>query len=288
MRVKRSALKRYLGLLGIEELEGVTDAFHVRQFMLGCKREDAGDGGGARGLRQPVSQRLLRAIHSILDHESRAGRAMWAALCLGWFFMLRASNYAWPGAAGVGRNKVLRRSDVIFGRGANERVSFGSTPAGDVEWVEIHVRLSKTDQWGEGFRRRLYRAAHPSLCVVQALLNHLLESTDLPVSWPVVACDLRGTVRDCGAGPSSYVRRQDVGKALQAGARWLGEEPSGYTSHSLRIGGATALHDLGVPDHWIMTMGFWKSATYLRYCRLTTRVPRTLARVMAHGEFDRA
>ena len=47
----------------------------------------------------------------------------------------------------------------------------------------------------------------------------------------------------------------------------IGECPKLYGSHSLRIGGATALSDANCPDVIIQTMGRWKSDCYKRYCR---------------------
>ena len=51
----------------------------------------------------------------------------------------------------------------------------------------------------------------------------------------------------------------------------IGECPTLYGTHSLRIGGATSLSDAGCPDHIIKTIGRWSSDCYRKYCRAALR-----------------
>ena len=48
----------------------------------------------------------------------------------------------------------------------------------------------------------------------------------------------------------------------------LGFNHEFFSTHSLRIGGASALAAAGVPDYIIQTMGRWKSLAFLMYIRL--------------------
>ena len=47
----------------------------------------------------------------------------------------------------------------------------------------------------------------------------------------------------------------------------LGLEMSRYSSHSLRIGGASVLAAAGLPDYMIQLIGRWKSLAFLTYIR---------------------
>ena len=42
-----------------------------------------------------------------------------------------------------------------------------------------------------------------------------------------------------------------------------------FTTHSLRIGGASALANRGVPDYMIQRLGRWKSLAFLDYLRMS-------------------
>ena len=42
-------------------------------------------------------------------------------------------------------------------------------------------------------------------------------------------------------------------------------DPTPYSSHSMRHGGATNLAERGVPDYVILAVGRWRSDSYLRY-----------------------
>jgi hypothetical protein len=43
-------------------------------------------------------------------------------------------------------------------------------------------------------------------------------------------------------------------------------DPTRISSHSLRIGGASALAAAGVPDYIILDMGRWKSLVFFDVC----------------------
>ena len=81
-----------------------------------------------------------------------------------------------------------------------------------------------------------------------------------------------------------------TGKALRVGQlnQWvqrlmesIGESPSEYGSHSLRIGGATALFANGASELDIRLMGRWDSEIYRLYVRANARRMAQLARDMA-------
>ena len=58
----------------------------------------------------------------------------------------------------------------------------------------------------------------------------------------------------------------------------------GLGSHSLRIGGATALHSKGTQDSAIMWFGNWSSPTYLIYCRASKDLANQFAETMAQAD----
>jgi hypothetical protein len=61
-----------------------------------------------------------------------------------------------------------------------------------------------------------------------------------------------------------------MNKAIKDTAIHFGFNPEKFSTHSLRIGGASILAAAGVPDSLIQLLGRWRSLTFLQYIRLTT------------------
>ena len=55
-------------------------------------------------------------------------------------------------------------------------------------------------------------------------------------------------------------------------AEMYGLDPRRISSHSLRIGGATAMAAAGMSEYKIKQMGGWKSDVFLDYARNTTQL----------------
>jgi hypothetical protein len=57
--------------------------------------------------------------------------------------------------------------------------------------------------------------------------------------------------------------------AIKLVAKRMGLDPTQYSSHSLRIAGASALAAAGKPDWFIKKMGRWKSLAFLQYIQFS-------------------
>ena len=64
---------------------------------------------------------------------------------------------------------------------------------------------------------------------------------------------------------TSMISYENMSAAIKAIASALGFDPSRFSMHSLRIGGASALAASGAPTYYIQKMGRWKSFAFLRY-----------------------
>ena len=63
--------------------------------------------------------------------------------------------------------------------------------------------------------------------------------------------------------------RTEVTKILKQAVTSLGETREDYASHSLRIGGASALHAAGYSDSFIAWFGNWKTFSFRSYIAYT-------------------
>ena len=59
-------------------------------------------------------------------------------------------------------------------------------------------------------------------------------------------------------------------KMLKCVSLGVGLDPDVMSTHSLRIEGALALANRGVPNHVTQSTGRWKSLAFLAYIRLAT------------------
>lgn len=248
-----------------EGLQDPTSGQRVKLVLRGMRRED-----GPPASKQPAMLRHLEGVYQDLQVKKLGsqGTAMWAAVCLGYFFTLRSRSYvAKNKGRGYNKRDILLRRDVHFvaGRGAEARVIKPTREnAHLVTRMIIRVKRSKTDQLGEGYERGININSHPYACAVKAVLAHLLVTPGLPGEYPVCCFDAKAAMRSTAQWT---ITRDEVSKALKGAAMRMGESTDDLGSHSLRIGGATALAAAGAPDSFICYWGFWKSPAYRGYLR---------------------
>ena len=201
--------------------------------------------------RHPVTPAMLRWIRAGLRPEaSLDGATLWAALMLGFFFLLRASEYLAP-EAGNRAAQGIRGADLTPRLQGCPVKSFAVA-----DEVVLTIRGSKTDQLNEGNVKNHFRA-DGTLCVVEAL--QLLQ-TRAPERWQSEQHD--ALLRWKNGKP---LRRHEVQAPIMQAATALGGDPARIGTHSLRFGGASALwaayRDSAVVKRW----GRWASEAFQGY-----------------------
>ena len=117
--------------------------------------------------------------------------------------------------------------------------------------VQIHLKKSKTRQFGPGFDVVVGTTGSP-LCPVTAMVDYISE-------------------RGSQSGPfflnpdkSALMKSQFVSR-FRSTLQLLGFPQNGYAGHSFRIGAATTASSMGIEDSMIQTLGRWHSAAFLQY-----------------------
>jgi hypothetical protein len=121
----------------------------------------------------------------------------------------------------------------------------------------LNITGSKTDQYNVGTVRNQFRSGE-LLCPVVALV-------DLNTHFPQ---RLRGSEKMlalCRFANGRPVRREDVQHLLQLAAVAAGQDPGRMGSHSLRIGGATALYHTTQDLEIVKRFGRWASNAFHGY-----------------------
>ena len=201
-------------------------------------------------------------LHDLFSFASRSfgphdAALFSAAFVISFFGLLRVSEFTCPAPARVDAAVHLLLSDVSFASVRSRR------------FVVLRIKSSKTDQFRVGTDVRI--AFVPGvLCPGTALLRYLQFRQPL------------------GPGPlfllenGQFLTRSHIVQVL---GLTFPEVPQGLLgSHSFRIGGASRLCVLGVPDATIQILGRWSSSAFTKYLRLSSRYVAALHDRMAAFE----
>ena len=236
---------------GINPLERM---YRVKLLLQGAKREE-----GPPNRKLPVSCEDLIEIHRSLTPGCINEQIIYCAVLLGWFFMLRKSEYLGPGLPGQSHSTFrhsIRALDLEAYKDS-KRVIWGT----DCDSVTLHIHGSKTD-WLNAGTVRTHGALpkdHPHLqiclvrnlmCLHQSLPQRFTENTNQPFARldnDVLISDRQLTL------------------VIKRAAQRNGLNPDLYSPHSLRAGGATALFRATGDIDLVARFGRWKGRSVHSY-----------------------
>jgi hypothetical protein len=199
--------------------------------MAGLKRRY-----GTKERRHPVTPEMLRWLRANLRPRELANDAViWAAVALGFFFLLRASEYLDVGYRAPNRGLLGRNVELRL-RGQVKELK-DLTHADE---VVLKIRGSKTDTYNRGETRNHFQVETseearsrnlPAVCVVSAvrmLFSHF------PLRYLGSAEENEPLLR---YSSGVAVTRMEVQGMLGRAAVALGHSDHHFGSHSLRFGG---------------------------------------------------
>ncbi|ETL49232.1 hypothetical protein F442_13014 [Phytophthora nicotianae P10297] len=213
---------------------------------------------------------MLKWMVSQIDYRNAKHRLFLGAALLGFFYLLRSSEYL---AIKGGRHKyALEVRDVeVFDITGSPAVNFNAASR-----AVITLRGSKTDQQGRGSARHLTRSGRDRVCPVfaAALLLQLAQLNQLRPADPI-----------CSFNRSRMLKAEELSKTLKAVASGVGVDPQRISCHALHSGGASALIAGGADSTTIKLHERWKSNVFQRYTQYSQDVGVPLAAMMA-GKSD--
>lgn len=218
--------------------------------------------------KQPFTFPMLRVIHQQLNFNSAHDRVLWEATVMGFFFLLRRSEYLRDGAHQY--QFAIRRSDVCF----YDRQGRRCERKQNVHRVQINFRGGKNDQAGVGVSRSLATSTVSWCCPVRAVWYLVKHHHSVSHNPDELLCKVQ---------TDKYLQVRDVNQRIKEAASITGQDPHRYSTHSLRIGGATALFAAGIDSMTIKLFGRWRSSAYERYTRIHDRVTMTMASQMVNS-----
>ena len=225
-----------------------------------------------RKVRRGVTARMLaRGMEAIgLDPSNKLHANIRAALISAWSGLLRSAEYT--SKNGVLDDLSIRRSDIE--RLNDDEAVLMIHPCKNMEHIGGRTCPLVLGSGGEYIDAV---AEIKNLLTVDNVSRTLDESTPL--------------FRDPASNkPLTYDTINSIIKQI---VESQGEDPDDFATHSLRIGGATALFTAGATETVIRTMGRWSSDIYRLYvracfeqCRAWTRRAASTTVSDLSGEFD--
>lgn len=181
--------------------------------------------------------------------------------------------------AGIRNRAIILLGFAIMAR----RSEVAALDIGDItehpEGIEVLIRMSKTDQSGDGVTLAVPYLENPLTCpvvAVQAWLAALQRRgvTSGPLFRRVDRHGHLGGTRDAAGRGGARMTGQSIGAVVRNAAIAAGlPNPASYTGHSLRAGAATSAFASGAPSTAVYDQGRWseKSPTAQSYNRAVDR-----------------
>jgi hypothetical protein len=190
----------------------------------------------------PITPQLLYKLVKLCDHIGPLGPAMKVALTFGYFAMLRQSNLAPPTPAKFDPSRHTCRGDVM-----------AASPG-----LVLLLRWTKTIQTMDNLPLVPLPHLHQHPADPVAAYHQLLASSPtLHEDQPLL------TVQEQGV--PVIVTSTTLSQTLKTLLTALDMDPSSYSLHSLRRGGATTAYLAGVDQLHVKRHGTWKSGAFWDY-----------------------
>lgn len=224
---------------------------------------------GTKERRMPVTPEMLTWLGEHLQFgRSEEASLLWGALTLGFFFLLRASEYLDVGYQDP--NRGLRGSDVTLKLNGK---ALGLNRIQEADEVTLLVRGSKTDIYNRGQMRNHFRT-NERVCVVKAAIQ-LFQHFPQRYQGGSEAEEILFRSKD-----DRPVPRAAIQALIERAAKGLNLPSGDLGTHSLRFGGASALwaqyQDTALVKRW----GRWASDSFQTYIWEARETARGVAQKM--------
>ena len=207
------------------------------------------------GISPQMLEDCVQALHS--DHSlPRWDRYMLqAAFTVAFFGLLRASEFTYPSL-----NPTCSDGSVQL---TNQDISFSQADA-----IDVRLKGSKTDQFRQGTSITI-GGTHSRCCPVEAMKRYLKLHRHQRGKAPLFVFE-----------SGDLLTRNSLVWYLRRLLQTFRVNPSLYSSHSFRIGGATAAAAAGLPSWQIQELGRWRSQTFHRYTRVPNASLRRISKAL--------
>ena len=216
-----------------------SDDFGLEETLQGLKRRKAGT--PRRVL--PIDPVILRRMYRHINIQNLQDLSLWCGFLIAFFCLFRKANVC-PKELKFDPSCILTRRDVQIDE--------------EGKYVLIFVNFSKTNQYKKNFHViPIPKNEDPALDLFTHL-SSLLSQVDAEDDAPLL----------------SYSKKHFIGHRvftvrLKKLLEKAGFDPSLYSGHSFRRGGASYLFSIGGSTLMVQVLGDWASQVFTRYLLLS-------------------
>lgn len=211
----------------------------------------------------------IRAVHHIFDVNnfitSPKRNAIGDMLLIAFFFLLRVGEHTGHRAGQNKQTKQLRAMDVTFWDEQMSVITHGSPLEQLKGAASITMRIDNQKNGARGGTTH-QNVLHTKHCPIRALAQRVHAIVTHPNGKP---SDVIST-HHLKNGIAKALQARDINNAIKEAAMVTGLGKSRFSrksvsSHSLRAGGAMAMHLNGINRDTIQKIGWWSSDTFLMH-----------------------
>ena len=227
---------------------------------------------GRASRRLPITVSMLRWAEERYTRGDSDGLVLFVAAVTAWFFLLRMGEYTTNDKAGWRCDRVVTGRDVTPRREGKEVQQFR-----DADEIVLYIKGSKTDQFNVGCIRNHYRTGD-EICPVVAMER--LQKR-FPERWEAESHLPLFRLASGKLLPVTALSRF----TKEAGAA-VGADPDLFDTHSLKIGGATAMYHGSGEFATVKRFGRWATDTVHDYLWEVHERQKGLAASMVKHDYE--
>ena len=216
-----------------------SDSVRIEDTLQGLKRKLKGTPKQVL----PINPVILRRMYKFVNIKKTRDLALWCGFLVAFYTLFRKANVC-PKELLYDPETVLTRGDVIIDN-ENERVL-------------IFVNFSKTNQFQKSCHViPIPKNVDPCLDLFRHL-GSLFRKVKAEDDAPALSFS-----------PTSFVTHKTFTERLKKLLSQSGLEPSLFSGHSFRRGGASYLYSVGGSTLMVQVLGSWSSQIFTRYIYLS-------------------
>ena len=191
----------------------------------------------------PINPAILRRMYKNINPNKTSDLSLWCSYLTAFYCLFRKSNVV-PKNGNFDPECVLKRSDIVIDE--------------ESKHVLIYVNFSKTNQYQRSFHVIPIPANDDPALDLFRHIKSLFSSVIVAESSPAFMYS-----------KTSFITYRSFTDRLKGLLSKSGLDPSLYSGHSFRRGGASHLYGIGGTTLMVQVLGDWRSQIFTRYLYLS-------------------